>query len=278
MSRKWGPAARDKEHPDHKAFKDEQRKAKAAATRGMSAQVAQEHGFLKIPKPPGLVVVKATTGLGKTSAAVEEIAKPRASRFDWHAFFHKLLDQSESDFSRKSEKRHARARGRSKEDPLNRTAEFKGEREKSWKMDLMCPRAGTVQPLAAIGINVSEIICPACPLRGVCGYRAQRPVLAEVIKAEGAVFAPSAYIAHTLTWKRGDVTVIDETFVNQLFKEKTIKAAVLGDHEAMWRFHASSKCGNSLSASDGLLRGLAAICRLSAGEQAGAVNDACAHR
>ncbi|MEZ5935847.1 MAG: hypothetical protein R3F54_28840 [Alphaproteobacteria bacterium] len=256
MARKWGDASLNPAHDDHDAYRADKRRAKAAATRRMSARVARDEGLDKMPKLPELVVIKATTGLGKSRTALEEIAKPRRARFDWMAPNHRLLDQSEADFDGMLSKPHARAVGRGGDDPLDRWSGYRGQWDQSWQTRAMCPRFEVVSPLATIGVNVNQEICPSCPLRGVCGYRAQRQTLKEVTEAGGVVFAPSAYAQYQPIWSRGDVIIIDEAFVEGLFRTRGLKASLMDDPRAIWRLCKDEDVDRVYHVTDHLKRAL----------------------
>ena len=256
MEVKWGDAALDGQHPDHQAFRADKKKAKAAATRLAGKQAVAEAGLVKMPKAKPLIIVKATTGLGKSKIAIEEVGKPRAARFDWLAPSHRLLDQAESDFAETSTKPHTRAAGRGSESVVSSYDWYHGRWEKSWNPRLMCPRAEVVSVLARVGLNVNNAICPSCPLRDICEYQRQKQRLKAVTDNDGVVFAPSAYAQHVPIWRRADVTVIDESFLDSLFKTRTVKADILNSRDAIWRLCKAEDVDDALYLTDHIRRAL----------------------
>ena len=118
LAQEFGPACYETEHPNYEAFKKERCRRRARATRQASKTIYAKFGLKRLSAAPGSYVLKATTGLGKTSEALHAIAGTTSLQFDWFAPSHTLIDQCRGDLEVKAPDRAlGTACGRAARDP-----------------------------------------------------------------------------------------------------------------------------------------------------------------
>ncbi|MEM9628923.1 MAG: DEAD/DEAH box helicase family protein [Pseudomonadota bacterium] len=239
LAKEFGAASYETDHPDHDAFKSERRKRRARATREATRTICARFGFEKLPAAPRNHMLKVPTGLGKTHQALEAIARTTTLRFDFFLPSHTLLDQSRGNLKAMVPDRAiGTARGRAARDPKARCVGHPLTRSE-WDPGAMCPRHAVVGQMAAAGMNANQEICPSCPLKDVCGYRAQRRELGEIREDGGPIFEAAAYLQHNALHPRGDIALIDEDFILQMFGIKVLNVAMLRDPAAAFRLFRS---------------------------------------